>query len=148
MSLIVRELQKVWEAMRASMPQRRDMLQEVHIRNFWGIRDLRVPFGYPVPCWRGQTAAANPRCCSLVPARTGYRAGDRGSLSPAACFPISQTGKEARSPIPQRKRNWPFTTCTITSACPWPGSATNHGIAASWAARAARNRNATYTCAP
>ena len=27
MSLIARELQKVWEAIRANMPQRRDMLE-------------------------------------------------------------------------------------------------------------------------
>ena len=101
MSLIARELQKIWEAMRASMPQRRDMLQEVHIRNFWGIRDLRVPFGYPV------SALAGPNGCSkstvLFACACAYRAGDRGSLSPAACFPISQTGKEACSPIPKRE---------------------------------------------
>ena len=87
MSLIVRELQKAWEAMRASMPQRRDMLQEVYIRNFWGIRDLRVPFGYPV------SVLAGPNGCGkstvLFACACAYRVPGRGSREfvPSSLFP-------------------------------------------------------------
>ena len=87
MSLIVRELQKVWEAMRASMPQRRDMLQEVHIRNFRGIRDLRVPFGYPV------SVLAGPNGCGkstvLFACACAYRVPGRGprEFVPSSLFP-------------------------------------------------------------
>ena len=87
MSLIVRELQKVWEAMRASMPQRRDMLQEVRIRNFRGIRDLRVPFGYPV------SVLAGPNGCGkstvLFACACAYRVPGRGlrEFVPSSLFP-------------------------------------------------------------
>lgn len=87
MSLIVRELQKVWEAMRASMPQRRDMLQEVRIRNFRGIRDLRVPFGYPV------SVLAGPNGCGkstvLFTCACAYRVPGRGprEFVPSSLFP-------------------------------------------------------------
>ena len=87
MSLIVKELQKVWEAMRASMPQRRDMLQEVRIRNFRGIRDLRVPFGYPV------SVLAGPNGCGkstvLFACACAYRVPGRGprEFVPSSLFP-------------------------------------------------------------
>ena len=87
MSLIARELQKVWEAIRASMPQRRDMLQEVRIRNFRGIRDLRVPFGYPV------SVLAGPNGCGkstvLFACACAYRVPGRGprEFVPSSLFP-------------------------------------------------------------
>ena len=94
MSLIVRELQKVWEAMRASMPQRRGMLQEVHIRNFWSIRNLRVPFGYPVSVLAGPNGCGKihgaVRLCLRVPG-TG-----QGIAGVCPQQPVSQFHRPAR----------------------------------------------------
>lgn len=87
MSLVFTELQKVWEAIRASMPQRRDMLQEIQIRNFRGIRDLRVPFGYPV------SVLAGPNGCGkstvLFACACAYRVPGRGprEFVPSNLFP-------------------------------------------------------------
>lgn len=87
MSLIIKELQTVWEAMRASMPQRRNMLQEVRIRNFRGISDLRVPFGYPV------SVLAGPNGCGkstvLFACACAYRVPGRGprEFVPSSLFP-------------------------------------------------------------
>ena len=87
MSLVFRELQKVWEAMRANMPQRRHMLQEVRIRNFRGIKDLRVPFGYPV------SVVAGPNGCGkstvLFACACAYRVPGRGprEFVPSSLFP-------------------------------------------------------------
>ena len=53
MSLITRQLEEVWKALRASENQRRHVLQEVRLRNLRGIRDLRVPFHYPVSVLAG-----------------------------------------------------------------------------------------------
>ena len=57
MSLIAKQLEEVWSALRASGDQRRQVLQEIRIRNLRGIRELRVPFNYPV------TVLAGPNGC-------------------------------------------------------------------------------------
>ncbi len=89
MSLITSELHKVWESLRASSPQRRDALLEVRIRNFRGIRDLRVPFSYPV------CVLAGPNGCGkstvLFTCACSYRDPDpkrkSRDLFPSSLFP-------------------------------------------------------------
>ncbi len=87
MSLISRELQNVWEALRASSLQRTDALLEVRIKNFRGIRDLRVPFGYPVCVLAGpngcgkSTVLFTCACSYKVPGR-GHR-----EFVPSSLFP-------------------------------------------------------------
>ena len=53
MSLIARELRDVWDALRATNGHRGDALTEVRIRKLLGIRDLRLPLGYPVSVLAG-----------------------------------------------------------------------------------------------
>ena len=87
MSLIARQLDKVWNALRASNVQRHHHLQEVRIRNLRGIRDLRVPFEYPV------CVLAGPNGCGkstvLFACACAYRDPGRGpkELAPSSLFP-------------------------------------------------------------
>ena len=87
MSLIARQLEEVWSALRASSSQRSHVLEEVRIRNLRGIRDLRVPFSYPV------SVLAGPNGCGkstvLFACACAYRDPSRGSreLVPSSLFP-------------------------------------------------------------
>ena len=87
MSLIARQLDEVWNALRASSIQRRHILQEVRIRNLRGIEDLRVPFEYPV------CVLAGPNGCGkstvLFACACAYRDPDRGprEFAPSSLFP-------------------------------------------------------------
>ncbi len=56
MSLIDRQLDEVWDALRANGRDRDDALAEVRIRKLRGIWDLRVPFEYPVSVLAGPNA--------------------------------------------------------------------------------------------
>ena len=87
MSLIARELQDVWEALGAGNGHRDDALAEVRIRNLRGIRDLRVPFDYPV------CVLAGPNGCGkstvLFACACAYRVPGRGprAFVPSTLFP-------------------------------------------------------------
>ena len=87
MSLIARQLEEVWDALRASGDQRRHVLEEVRIRNLRGIRDLRVPFNYPV------CVLAGPNGCGkstvLFASACAYRIPGHGSrkFAPGVLFP-------------------------------------------------------------
>ena len=87
MSLITRQLEEVWDALRADNVKRHYILQEVRIRNLRGIRDLRVPFEYPV------CVLAGPNGCGkstvLFACACAYRDPDRGpkELVPSSLFP-------------------------------------------------------------
>ena len=87
MSLITKELHRVWEAVRANIPQRRDLLLEVRIKNFRGIQDLRVPFTYPI------SVLAGPNGCGkstvLFACACAYRVPNRGPREsvPSSLFP-------------------------------------------------------------
>lgn len=50
---IDRQLTDVWDALRSQRTQRDNALTEVRIRTLRGIRDLRVPFDYPVSVLAG-----------------------------------------------------------------------------------------------
>ena len=87
MSLIARELQDVWDALSAGNGLRDDALAEVRIRNLRGIRDLRVPFDYPV------CVLAGPNGCGkstvLLASACAYHVPGRGSREfvPSTLFP-------------------------------------------------------------
>lgn len=93
-SLIASELEEVWKALRASSPRRDDALLEVRIRNFRGIRDLRVPFNYPV------CVLAGPNGCGkstvLFTCACAYRVPDRGprEFVPSSLFPNFRDRRE------------------------------------------------------
>ena len=56
MSLIDKELKSVWNRLRGNRPHREDFLEEINIRNMRGIKNLRVPFDYPVTVLAGENA--------------------------------------------------------------------------------------------
>ena len=94
MSLIASELKEAWQALRASVPQRENTLLEVRIKNFRGIRDLRVPFNYPV------CVLAGPNGCGkstvLFTCACAYRVPDRGprEFAPSSLFPNFKDRRE------------------------------------------------------
>ena len=94
MSLIASELKEAWQALRASVPQRENTLLEVRIKNFRGIRDLRVPFNYPV------CVLAGPNGCGkstvLFTCACAYRVPDRGprEFVPSSLFPDFKDRRE------------------------------------------------------
>lgn len=87
MSLIAKQLEEVWNALRANKVQWRHILQEVRIKNLRGIRDLRVPFEYPV------CVLAGPNGCGkstvLFVCACAYRVPGRGprEFTPGNLFP-------------------------------------------------------------
>ncbi len=56
MPSIDKELKSVWDSLRGSRPHRENFLEEINIRNMRGIKDLRVPFDYPVTVLAGENA--------------------------------------------------------------------------------------------
>ena len=87
MSLIARELQGVWEALGAGNGHRDDALAEVRIRNLRGIRDLRVPFDYPVYVLAGSNGCG--KSTVLLACACAYRVPGRGprEFVPSTLFP-------------------------------------------------------------
>ena len=87
MSLIARELREVWDALRAASGHRGDTLTEVRIRKLRGIRDLSLPFAYPV------SVLAGPNGCGkstvLFACAGAYDDPERSSrdLAPGSLFP-------------------------------------------------------------
>ena len=87
MSLIDKQLQEVWNALRADSLQRHDALRAIRIKHLRGIRDLRVPFQYPV------SVLAGPNGCGkstvLFACACAYRDPERGTreLVPSSLFP-------------------------------------------------------------
>lgn len=87
MSLIGKELQTVWNVLRADKGQRRFNLNEVQIRDFRGIKNLRVELAYPV------SVLAGPNGCGkttvLMACACAYRASGSAAnaLTPHRVFP-------------------------------------------------------------
>lgn len=87
MSLMAQELDDVWVALRASATQWEHALQEVRIRSFRGIRELRVRFPYPV------SVLAGPNGCGkstvLFACAAGYRVpgANPRQFTPKGLFP-------------------------------------------------------------
>ncbi len=86
MTLIERQLDEVWNALRAQAVERHSSLDEVRIRNIRGIRDLRVTFRYPV------CVLAGPNGCGkstvLLACACAYRvSGRHRDFVPTTLFP-------------------------------------------------------------
>ncbi|WP_420632762.1 AAA family ATPase [Candidatus Palauibacter sp.] len=87
MSLIARELREIWDALRAKSGERNDTLEEIRIKQLRNVRDLRVPFSYPV------TVLAGPNGCGkstvLFSCACAYRPPGRGTRKfvPSSMFP-------------------------------------------------------------
>ncbi len=87
MALLERELRQVWEALRSQNVHRANSLVEVRIRGLRGIKDLRVPFDYPV------SVLAGPNGCGkstvLFAGACAYRVPGRSvrDFAPASLFP-------------------------------------------------------------
>ncbi len=84
---LVKQLQEVWDALRADNSRRDHALQSIRIRNLRGIQDLRVPFTYPV------SVLAGPNGCGkstvLFACACAYRDPKRKpkDLTPSSLFP-------------------------------------------------------------
>ena len=87
MSLIGAELEAAWNVLRAQKAQRRRHLDEVQVRNFRGIRHLRIELRYPV------SVLAGPNGCGkttvLMACACAYRPpdGTSNALTPPRVFP-------------------------------------------------------------
>ena len=102
MSLIARELNEVWDALRASNPYRDEGLLEVRIRKLRGIWDLRFPFEYPVNVLAGPNACG--KSTVLFACACAYRVPGRSprELAPSRLFPdFSSRQPTVESDAPQ-----------------------------------------------
>ena len=92
MAFIDRQLQLVWDALRAQVNQRTNSLSEVQIRKLRGIGELRVPFNYPVSVLAGPNGCGKSTvlfacaCAYRVPGR------DPRDFSPSSLFPNFTSG--------------------------------------------------------
>ena len=87
MPQIDRELNEVWDALRASKGQRDDALVEVRITNLRGIDHLRFPFEYPVSVLAGPNGSGKSTvlfACACAYRVPGRRSGD---FAPGRLFP-------------------------------------------------------------
>ena len=86
MPLIDTQLQEVWDALRADNNRRDHALQAVRIRNLRGIRDLRVPFTYPVSVLAGPNGCG--KSTMLFACACAYRDPERkpNELTPSSLF--------------------------------------------------------------
>lgn len=86
MSLISRELETVWNKLRQQKAQRRFNLDEVQVRNFRGIKHLRLKLAYPVSVLAGANGCG--KTTVLMACACAYRAPDAPhAQSPARTFP-------------------------------------------------------------
>ena len=87
MSLIGAELEQIWNALRASGPQRNYRLDEVRVRNFRGVKDLRVQFPYPVSVLAGANGCGKSTVLLACACAYGSDDAARPAWSPASVFP-------------------------------------------------------------
>ena len=103
MSLIDRELNEVWDALRASRGQRDEALEEVRITNLRAIDDLRIPFDYPVSVLAGPNGSG--KSTVLFACACAYRVPGRrsGHFAPGRLFPNFTSRQEAvrSDPVPE-----------------------------------------------
>lgn len=87
MPLLETQLAQVWDALRSQNTQRANALTEVRVRNLRGIRNLSVPFPYPVSVLAGPNGCGKSTvlfacaCAYLVPS-SGVR-----DYVPSSLFP-------------------------------------------------------------
>ena len=87
MSLIGAELDQIWGVLRASGSQRHRRLEEVRIRSFRGINDLRVQFPYPVSVLAGANGCGKSTVLLACACAYGRLGAQRPEFTPAILFP-------------------------------------------------------------
>ena len=87
MSLIGRELQEVWDALRVSNGHREEALAAIRVRRLRGIWDIRIPLDYPVTVLAGPNGSG--KSTVLFACACAYRIpGARPrSFTPGSLFP-------------------------------------------------------------
>ena len=103
MPQIDRELNEVWNALRASRGRRDEALEEVRITNLRAIEHLRISFDYPVSVLAGPSGSG--KSTVLFACACAYRAPGRraGYFAPGRLFPNFSSEQEAvrSDPAPQ-----------------------------------------------
>ena len=102
MAVIERQLNDAWDALRSQRTQRDNALTEVRIRNLRGIRDLRVPFDYPVsvlagPNGCGKSTVLFACACAYDVPGSGPR-----EFVPSSLFPNFTGGGTGLSDTPEK----------------------------------------------
>ena len=103
MSLMARELRQVWDALRASNGHRDEALTAVRIGRLRGIRDVRIPFEYPVCVLAGPNGSG--KSTVLFACACAYRVpgGSPRDLTPGRLFPdFTSRQQDVSSDAPQR----------------------------------------------
>ena len=103
MPQIDRELNEVWDALRASRGQRDEALEEVRITNLRGIEDLQCLFDYPVSVLAGPNGSG--KSTVLFACACAYRVPGRrlGDFAPSRLFPnfVSRQPAVRSDPAPE-----------------------------------------------
>lgn len=103
-----RNLSQIWEQLRGKSPQFKHFLQSVRIENLRGIRELNVPFKYPV------TVIAGPNGCGkstvLYACACAYRVTGAGlrDFFPSVIFPNLSTGAGIQDDIPETNIDYAY----------------------------------------
>ena len=118
MSLIGAELKQIWNVLRASGPQRNYRLDEVRVRNFRGIKDLRVQFPYPVSVLAGANGCGKSTVLFACACAYGSDDATRPAWSPASVFPAFTDRLRAYTRTTPRARSSRTTTSMAGSEPP------------------------------
>ena len=103
MSLMARELREVWDALRASNGHREDALSAVRIRELRGIRDLRIPFVYPVSVLAGPNGCGKSTVLYACACAYQVPGGRPRDFTPGSLFPDFTSRQQAvASDAPQQ----------------------------------------------
>ena len=103
MSLIARELRKVWDALRASNGHREEALTAVRIRKLRGIWDMRIPLEYPVSVLAGPNGCGKSTVLFACACAYGIPGGSPRDLTPGRLFPNFTSRQQAvASDAPQQ----------------------------------------------
>jgi predicted ATP-binding protein involved in virulence len=89
--MISKNLEQVWDQLRGKRSQTRDFLEEVRINKFRGIKNLRVPFSFPVSVIAGPNATG--KSTVLFVAACAYNVPESGpkDFVPSTFFPNLST---------------------------------------------------------
>lgn len=110
MSQIGRQLEQVWDALRANMSQREEALEEVRITNLRGIEDLRLPFDYPVSVLAGPNGSG--KSTVLFACACAYQVPERNprDFTPGILFPnfVSRQPAVRSDPAPETQLEYHY----------------------------------------